>query len=52
MRQGETIGNDVDDEVLDPGEALNLVGAEMGEGEKGERRGWGGQRRKCYLSNR
>jgi hypothetical protein len=28
--------NDVDDEVLDPGEALNLVGAGVGEGEEGE----------------
>ncbi len=35
MRHGETIGNDVDDEVLDPGEALHLVGG-----------GGGGRRRK------
>ncbi len=42
MRHDKTIGNDVDDEVLDPGEALHLVGGEVGEGEEGERRGWGG----------
>ncbi len=34
--QCETIGNDVDDEVLDAGEALNLVGAGVGEEEEGE----------------
>ncbi len=32
MRHDETVGNDVDDEVLDPGEALHLVGGGVGGG--------------------
>jgi len=35
VRHGETVDNDVDDEVLDPGEALHLVGGGVGEGKEG-----------------
>ncbi len=42
MRHDETIGNDVDDEVLDHREELHLVGGGVGEEEEWERRGWGG----------
>ena len=42
MRHDKTIGDNVDNEVLDPREELHLVGGGVGEGEKGERRGWGG----------
>jgi hypothetical protein len=39
VRHGETVGNDVDDEVLDPGEALHLVGGGVGGGGgRGEKR--------------
>jgi hypothetical protein len=40
VRHDETIGNDVDDEVLDPEEALHLVGG-----------GSGGRRRKGREEN-
>ncbi len=42
MRHDKTVGNDVDVEVLDLGEELHLERGERGEGEEGERRGWGG----------
>ncbi len=39
MRHDETIGNDVDNEVLDPGEELHLVGGGVeGGGGRGEKR--------------
>ncbi len=39
MRHGETVDNDVDDEVLDPGEELHLVGGGVGGGGgRGEKR--------------
>ncbi len=39
MGHDKTVGNDVDDEVLDPGEALHLVGGGVGGGGvRGEKR--------------